>query len=59
PGINGTIMLTVYDDAGTLIRKDFVDYEHFDAGTLAAAEEWMEEHRRHRDRIMRSDARAG
>jgi len=59
PGINGNIMLSVYDDQGTLIRKDFVAYEHFDADTLAAAEEWMESHRQHRDRVMRSDARAG
>ena len=59
PGINGNILLSVYDDMGTLIREDHVAYEHFDAETYAAAEQWANAHIRHRDRIMRSDARAG
>jgi len=59
PGINGNILISVYDDQGTLIREDHVAYEHFDADTLAAAEQWAYAHRRHRDRVMRPDARAG
>jgi len=50
PGINGNVMISVYDDGGTLIREDHVAYEHFDANTVAAAEQWMESHRQHRAR---------
>jgi len=45
-GINGAIMLSVYDESGDLIREDHIALQHFDAETLAAAEEWMETHRR-------------
>ena len=50
-GISGTVLLSVYDDAGVMIREDHVAYEHLTSELFDEARRWGKAHRRHRGRV--------
>ena len=46
PGINGTIVATIFDAMGKQIRQDHIAAEHFDPETLDTLTAWANKHQR-------------